>query len=120
MLKKLFWGLLALVSLSGAAAVGFGSGAPAEEVARESLDLLKEMGNRSSTAHTYIGTCVTAIAHAKRYEVRKDAPNASIRAVWVQAAGHCRSMAATVCDLSSLQAPREACSRIRGFAPELL
>ncbi|MEJ8838922.1 hypothetical protein [Ramlibacter sp. AN1133] len=119
MFKKLLWGALALLALCGAAFAGFGSGAPAQEVARESLDLLKAMGHRSSTAHTYVGTCVTAIAHAKRYEVRKDAPNASIRAVWVQAAGHCRGMANTVCDLSALQAPREACNRIRAFEPDV-
>jgi hypothetical protein len=117
MFKKLLWGALALIALCGAAFAGFGSGAPAEEVARESLDLLKAMGNRSSTAHTSIGVCVTAIAHAKRVEGRKGAPSASVHAVWVQAAGRCRGMANTVCDLSALEAPREACGRIRAFDP---
>ena len=115
MLKKLIWAALALLALCGAAYAGFASGAPAQEVARESLDLLKAMGHRSSTAHTYIGVCITAIAHAKRLEGRKDEPDATIRAMWMQAAGSCRGMANTVCDLSSLEAPREACNRIRGF-----
>ena len=115
--KKTVWGALALLALCGAASAGFGTGAPAQEVARESLDLLKAMGPRSSTAHTYIGTCVTAIAHAKRLESRKDTVDATLQAVWLKAAGSCRGMANTVCDLSALEAPREACNRIRGFEP---
>ena len=117
MLKKTLWAALVLVALCGAAFAGFGSGAAPEEVARESLDLLKEMGHRSSTAHTYIGTCVTAIAHAKRFEARKDAPSASVHEAWTQAAGRCRGMATTVCELSALEAPRDACNRIRAFDP---
>ena len=117
MLNKLLWVALLLVALCGAAFAGFGSGAPAEEVARESLDLLKAMGHRSSTAHTYVGSCVTAIAVAKRFEARRDAPSASVHAVWIQTAGRCRGMANTVCELSANEAPRDACSRIRAFDP---
>jgi hypothetical protein len=106
MFKKLLWAALALLALCGAAFAGFGNGAPAQEVARESLDLLKVMGHRSSTAHTYIGSCVTAIAHAKRLETRKDVESASLKAVWTHAAGRCRGMANTVCNLSALEAPR--------------
>jgi hypothetical protein len=120
MFKKLFWAVPALLALCGGAFAGFGSGAPAQEVARESLELLKTMAPRSSTAHTYIGTCVTAIAHAKRMETRKDTAGSSLQAIWVQAAGRCRGMANTVCDLSALEAPREACNRIRGFEPVVL
>ena len=117
MIKKIFWVVLAVLALCGATYAGFGSAAPAEEVARESLDLLKAMGDRSTAAHTYIGTCVTAIARAKRIEGRKDMPGASIQAIWVQAADNCRGMASTVCELSVVEAPQEACSRIRAFTP---
>jgi hypothetical protein len=117
MFKKILWSALALLALCGAAFAGFGSAAPAQELARESLDLLKVMGPRSTTAHTYIGTCITAIAEAKRLEGRKDMERASLHAVWLQAAGRCRGMASTVCDLSALEAPRAACRRIRGFEP---
>jgi hypothetical protein len=116
MLKKTLWGALALVALCGAAFAGFGSGAPPEEVARESLDLLKAMGHRSSTAHTYVGTCVTAIASAKRLEARRGSTK-SVHVLWERAASRCRGMANTVCELSAAEAPREACNRIRAFAP---
>jgi hypothetical protein len=119
MFKKLLWGAPALIAVCSAAFAGFGSGAPAQEVARESLDLLKAMSHRSATARTYIGTCVTAIAHAKRFEGRKDSQDGAVHAVWIQAAGNCRGMANTVCDLSALEAPREACNRIRAFEPDV-
>jgi hypothetical protein len=116
MLKRTLWAALALVALCGAAFAGFGNGAPPEEVARESLDLLKVMGHRSSTAHTYIGTCVTAIASAKRLDARKGSSK-SVHVLWEHAASRCRGMANTVCDLSAVEAPRDACNRIRAFAP---
>jgi hypothetical protein len=116
-LKKLTWGALALVVLCSAAFAGFGTGAPAQEVARESLDLLKSMGPRNATAHTYLSACVTAIAQAKRVEGRRDAGGMSIHRVWTEAAGRCRGMANAVCDVAPLEAPHAACNRIRGFEP---
>lgn len=117
MFKKLSWSVTAIVALGGAVFTGFGSGAPAQQVAGESLDLLKAMGQRSAAAHGYIAACVTAIAYAKRFEGRKDATTATVDGVWVQAAGRCRGMANTVCDAAALEAPREACNRIRAFEP---
>jgi len=118
MFKRMLWVLPTLLVLAGGAAfAGFGNAAPPQEVARQSLDLLKTMGPRSATAHTYIGTCVTAIAHAKRLEGRKATEAAALDAVWMQAAGRCRGMASTVCSLTALEAPREACNRIRAFEP---
>jgi len=120
MKQRSLGGLVVLLGVvCGGALAGFGASAPAQEVARESLDLLKTMARRSSTAHTYVGVCVTAIARAKRYEDRGDAVAATLRAIWAEAAGHCRGMAGTVCDTPALQAPREACDRIRAFASPL-
>jgi len=115
----MFWALPPLLALAGAAFAGFGTAAPAQEVARESLEFLKVMGTHNATAHTSVGTCVTAIAHAKRLEGRKGLTSAALEAVWLQAAGTCRGLANTVCDLPAVDAPREACHRIRAFEPLL-
>lgn len=119
MIKKLLLGGLALVALGGAAFAGFGAGAPPEDVARESLDLLKAMRQHSALAETYLAGCVTAIAYAKRLETRKEAGTELVRSVWLETAGRCRGMANAVCDASALQAPHEACNRIRAFDPVL-
>ena len=113
MIKRILSGGLALIALAGAAFAGFGDEAPAHEVAGESLDLLKAMRPYSALAQAALPACVTAIAQVKRLETRKDAPEASIHAAWVHAAGRCRSMAAAVCEAAALQAPRDACRRVR-------
>ena len=111
--------VLGLVAVCGGAMASLASRAPAQEIARESLDLLKAMRVHSATAQTYVGSCVTAIAAAKRHEVRKDATPAAVRGTWTAAAGRCRGMASTVCDVWGAVAPREACNRIRAFDPRL-
>ena len=109
--------VLGLVAVCGGALASFGSRAPAQEVARESLDLLKTMRARSATAQSYVASCVTAIAAAQRQAVRKDSSPAVIHGTWNEAAGRCRGMANTVCEVWALEAPREACNRIRSFEP---
>ena len=109
--------LLGLVAVCGGALASFGSRAPAQEVARESLDLLKVMRGRSPTAHSYVASCITAIAEAQRLELRKDVPPASVQGTWSAAAGRCRGMATTLCNVWALEAPRDACNRIRSFEP---
>jgi len=113
--NKLYWSGLLLVVACGGAVAAFASRAPAEQVAWESLDLLKAMGSRSATAHTYIASCVTAIAAAKRLEDRKDAGSAAVHGSWTRAAGYCRTLANAVCDLRPQDAPAPACNRVRGF-----
>ncbi|HET8747041.1 MAG TPA: hypothetical protein VFM98_15685 [Ramlibacter sp.] len=108
-----------LVAVCSGAAAGFGTPAAPQEIARESLDLLKTMARRSTTAHTYVGTCVTAIAHAKRYEDRSDVVTAKLESIWAEAAGRCRGLASRVCATPALEAPRDACNRIRAFDPVL-
>jgi hypothetical protein len=119
-MNKYLWGSgVLLAALCSAAMAAFGARAPAQEVARESLDLLKAMSVRSATSHNYVASCVTAIAAAKRREQRKDANRTSVQHTWAHAAGQCRGMANTVCDVWALEAPRDACSRIRSFDPVL-
>lgn len=108
-----------LAALCGGAMAALGARVPPQEVARESLDLLKAMSGRSATSHNYVASCVTAIAAAKRREQRKDATKVAVRDSWAHAAGQCRGMANTVCDVWALEAPREACNRIRAFDPVL-
>jgi hypothetical protein len=103
--------VLLLVVLCGGA-VAFVSRAPAEEVARESLDLLKAMAYRSPTAHTYIGACLTAIASAKRVEGRKGVLTAAVERSWGEAAARCQGLAKAICEQPAVQAPHEACNRI--------
>jgi hypothetical protein len=112
-MNKIVIGAVLGTALCGGAVAAFGSRPPAQEVARESLDLLKAMSMRSS--HAYVASCVTAIAAAKRHELRKDANTASVRETWTHAAGQCRGLATTVCDVWALEAPRDACSRIRAY-----
>src|SRR5215510_10511611 len=104
-MKRWSWGGLVflLIAVCGGALAGFGNPAPVQEVARESLDLLKAMGPSSPAARNYVGACVTAIAHAKRLEDRNEAPSSTVRVTWLQAAGRCRGMANTVCDAAPLE-----------------
>jgi hypothetical protein len=118
-MKRWLLAVLVLVAVCGGAFAAFGSRGPLQEIARESLDLLKAMGSRSPVAHAYVASCVTAIAAAKRHEDRRDASEASLHGVWTHAAGSCRGMADAVCEALTLEAPREACSRIRAAAPLL-
>jgi hypothetical protein len=112
-MNKIVIGAVVLAALCGGAMAAFGGRPPAQEVARESLDLLKAMSMRSS--HSYVASCVTAIAAAKRRELRKDATKASVQETWMHAAGQCRGLANTVCDMWAVEAPREACNRIRAY-----
>lgn len=114
-MKKLFLSAVLPVVLSGAALADFDQRTSPKEVSRESLELLKAMSGGSSAARTYTGTCVTAIAVAKRLESREPSALADVRDAWWKAAGQCRGMANTVCDHSVLAAPREACNRIRAY-----
>jgi hypothetical protein len=116
-MKQWFVGLpvVGLLAVCGGALASFGSPAPAQEVARESLDLLKAMRAHSATAQSYVASCITAIAVAKRQEVRKNASPANVQGTWTAAAGRCRGLASTVCEVWAQQAPREACMRIRSF-----
>lgn len=121
-MKQWYWvaPAVALVAVCGGGALAaFGSRAPAQEIARESLDLLKAMRARTATAHAYVASCVTAIAVAKRQEGRKDVPPASVEGTWTEAAGRCRGLANTLCNAWATEAPREACNRIRSFDPLL-
>jgi len=112
--------LVALVAVGGGGALAsFGSRAPAQEIARESLDLLKAMRGRTATAQAYVASCVTAIAVAKRHEGRKNVSPTSVDGTWTEAAGRCRGLANTLCNAAALDAPREACNRIRSFDPLL-
>jgi hypothetical protein len=104
--------VLLLVIVCGGALAAFVNRAPSQEMARESLDLLKAMAHRSATAHTYIGACLTAIASAKRLEGRKDVLTASVEQSWDEAAARCRGLASAICEQPAVQAPQEACSRI--------
>jgi hypothetical protein len=112
-MKKIVSGALVLAALCGGAVAAFGNRPPAQEVARESLDLLKQMSMRSS--QRYVASCVTAIAAAKRHELRNEATKASVGQTWTHAAGECRGLANTVCDVWASEAPREACDRIRAY-----
>jgi hypothetical protein len=114
-MKRMFLSAVVPVMLSGGACAEPHRGALAQEVARESLDLLKEMAVTTPTARTYLGTCVTAIARAKRLEAREDSLPDVIDGSWRQAAGQCRGMANVVCDVEALEAPRPACNRIRAY-----
>jgi len=116
-MKKIVSSALVLAALCGGGVAAFGSRPPAQEVARESLDLLKLMSLRSS--QRYVASCVTAIAAAKRYELRKDVTPGSVGQTWTHAAGECRGLANTVCDVWAREAPRETCDRIRAYQPVL-
>ena len=72
-----------------------------------------------ATAQAYVASCVTAIAVAKRHEGRKNVSPTSVDGTWTEAAGRCRGLANTLCNAAALDAPREACNRIRSFDPLL-